>query len=112
MMRTWQRLLDPAEPMHAAVAVAAGDPVGLAHFIQHRSCWTIEDSIYLQDLFVDASCRGQGIGRALIGHVYAEASARECTRIWWLTHETNAQARRLYESVADRTGFIQYRKAP
>jgi hypothetical protein len=28
-----------------------------------------------------------------------------------MTHETNATARRLYDSIAQRSGFIQYRKA-
>ncbi|MBV2193879.1 MAG: hypothetical protein KUL81_11125, partial [Azonexus sp.] len=37
---TWQRFLDPAEPMHAALAWHEGRAVGLVHWIFHRSCWT------------------------------------------------------------------------
>jgi hypothetical protein len=29
--------------------------------------------------------------------------------VWWLTHETNEAARALYERIAKRSGFIQYR---
>jgi GNAT superfamily N-acetyltransferase len=106
---TWGRLLDSAEPMWAALAVADGAPVGLVHYIEHRSCWTAGNYMYLQDLFVDGAVRSRGIGRALIEHVYAEAAARACSRVWWLTHETNTTAASLYEQVAERSGFVQYR---
>ena len=107
---TWQRLLDPAEPMHVALAVTGGVVVGLVHYIEHRSCWTTGNYMYLQDLFVDPAVRGRGLGRALIEHVYTEAAARGCARVWWLTHESNTDAMVLYDRVADKSGFVQYRK--
>ena len=107
---TWQRLLDEREPMHCAVAVDGGQPVGIVHFIQHRSCWTTGDYLYLQDLFVAPERRGKGVGRALIEHVYTQARERECSRVYWLTHETNHEAMLLYDRIADRSGFVQYRK--
>jgi GNAT superfamily N-acetyltransferase len=108
---TWRRLLDPAEPMHGAFALGEGGrPVGLVHFIEHRSCWTVGNYCYLQDLFVEPGLRGQGHGRALIEHVYARAREAGCSRVWWLTHETNADAMLLYDRIADRSGFVQYRK--
>jgi GNAT superfamily N-acetyltransferase len=109
-LATWRRLLDDAEPMHAALADLDGRTIGLVHFIEHRSCWSVGNYMYLQDLFVDTTVRGHGVGRALIDHVYAEAAARGCSRVWWLTHETNAQAMALYDRVAERSGFVQYRK--
>lgn len=110
---TWQRLMDPAEPMHLALAERS-DPagptaVGLVHYIEHRSCWTTGNYMYLQDLFVHESVRGQGVGRALIEHVYQNARERGCSRVHWLTQEGNATARVLYDRVATRSGFIQYR---
>jgi ribosomal protein S18 acetylase RimI-like enzyme len=110
VLRTWQRLLDPAEPVHAILAVVDGASVGLAHVIDYPNCWTAENDVYLQDLFVDPCARGHGIGRALIEHVYADAAVRGCTRVWWLTRETNVRAMRLYGQVAERTGFVQYRR--
>jgi GNAT superfamily N-acetyltransferase len=107
---TWQRLLDAAEPMHGALAFVDGAAVGMVHFIEHRSCWTRGNYIYLQDLFVASPVRGAGVGRALIEHVYGEAKARDCARVYWLTHETNVDAMHLYDRVADRSGFLQYRK--
>jgi GNAT superfamily N-acetyltransferase len=107
---TWHRLLDEQEPMSGAVALAGGRTVGIVHFIQHRSCWTTGDYLYLQDLFVVPELRGKGVGRALIDHVYAHARERECSRVYWLTHETNHEAMLLYDRIAERSGFVQYRK--
>jgi GNAT superfamily N-acetyltransferase len=109
-LRTWVRMLDPAEPVFGAVAVMDGRAVGMVHWIMHRSCWTTGDYCYLQDLFVESDTRGAGIGRKLIEHVYAKAAEAECSRVWWLTHETNADAMQLYDRIADRSGFVQYRK--
>lgn len=107
---TWARFLAPEEPMHAALAEVDGRVAGLVHYIEHRSCWTTGNYMYLQDLYVDPAVRGGGLGRALIEHVYAEAAARGCSRVWWLTHETNAHAMLLYDRIASKSGFVQYRK--
>jgi GNAT superfamily N-acetyltransferase len=107
---TWERLLDPAEPMAGALAWSGSAAVGLVHHIRHRSCWTVGDYCYLQDLFVATDVRGSGIGRKLIEHVHAVAERDGCSRIYWLTHETNTTAMRLYDSVAQRSGFVQYRQ--
>ena len=107
---TWSRLLDPVEPMAGALAWTAGKAVGMVHAIRHRSCWTIGDYVYLQDLFVAPGRRGAGIGRQLIEHVVLAAQAQGCSRVHWLTHETNQEAMLLYDRIAQRSGFLQYRK--
>lgn len=108
---TWQRLLHEHEPTHAALAWDGDTAVGLVHFIYHRSNWSIENSCYLQDLLVTEQSRGTGVGRQLIEFVYATAKADGCCKVHWLTHETNATAIQLYERIAERPGFIQFRKA-
>jgi GNAT superfamily N-acetyltransferase len=108
---TWQRMLDPNEPTHAALAWADGKAVGMVHFIYHRSNWAIENSCYLQDLLVVPETRGTGVGRQLIEFVYATAKADGCNKVHWLTHESNATAIQLYERIAERPGLIQFRKA-
>lgn len=107
---TWGRFFDAYEPMHALVAEREGRLVGLVHYLLHRSSIMIEPNCYLQDLFAAPDVRGQGVGRALIEAVYKRARAAGLSRVYWLTHETNATARRLYDSVADNSGFIVYRK--
>lgn len=107
---TWARFHDAAEPMYCAVAEEDGKLIGLVHFIYHRSCWTTAHYCYLQDLFAAEDRRGQGIGRALIEYVYAQAAAAGAARVYWLTHETNDNAMQLYDRIADKSGFLQYRK--
>ncbi len=107
---TWQRFHDPAVPMHALGAFADGALVGIVHFIYHYSCWTHGPYCYLQDLFTSPEARGKGVGRALIEAVYVAAREHSASRVYWLTHETNTDAMKLYDKVADRSGFVQYRK--
>jgi len=107
---TWARLHDPAEPMYVLGAFVDGKLCGIVHYLFHRSCWTVGNYCYLQDLFVAASTRGHGLGRALIEAVEERARATGASRVYWLTHETNTTARALYDQLADRPGFIQYRK--
>jgi GNAT superfamily N-acetyltransferase len=107
---TWARLHDPNEPMGLLGAYVDGRLLGIVHYLYHRSCWTIGNYCYLQDLFVAESARKLGLGRALIEAVYQRARADGASRVHWLTHETNATARALYDTLADRPGFIQYRK--
>ena len=106
----WARLFDAAEPVHALVAERAGRLVGLAHYLYHRHTSMVPLVCYLQDLFTAESERGRGVGRALIEAVYARAKAAGSTRVYWQTHETNRTARALYDTLAERPGFIQYRK--
>lgn len=107
---TWARLHDPAEPMHLLGASVDGTLQGIVHYLFHRSTWTKGNYCYLQDLFVADGGRNHGLGRALIEAVYAQAQKAGASRVYWLTHETNDAARALYDKVAERSGFIQYRK--
>ena len=107
---TWARFHDPQEPVHALVAEESGRVIGLAHYLLHRSTTQVGLVCYLQDLFTDPQLRGRGVGGALIEAVCARAKALGCRRVYWQTHETNAVARRLYDRVAERSGFIVYRK--
>jgi GNAT superfamily N-acetyltransferase len=107
---TWSRFFDAAEPVHALVAETGDQLVGLVHYLFHRTTIQVEDTCYLQDLFTNESVRGRGIGRALIQAVYEKAAAAGSARVYWQTHETNVTAMKLYDRVADRSGFLVYRK--
>jgi GNAT superfamily N-acetyltransferase len=108
---TWSRFFDLQEPVHALVAEIDGKVVGIVHYLYHRSTTAIAPICYLNDLFTDESLRGQGIGRKLIEAVYEEARAAGSPRVYWLTHETNATAMLLYDKVAEKSGFLVYRKS-
>jgi GNAT superfamily N-acetyltransferase len=106
---TWRRFFDGNEPMHAMVAEASGQLLGLVHYLFHRSTIDINPACYLQDLFTADAARGRGVGRALIGAACREARAAGTTRLYWHTRDTNTDAMRLYDKVAEKSGFIVYR---
>lgn len=108
---TWARFFDEAEPVHALVAEQDGELLGFVHYIFHRNTWLINPVCYLEDLFTAEGARGKGVGRALIEAVYDKAREAGSGRVYWLTHETNTTAQALYDRIADKPGFIQYRKA-
>jgi GNAT superfamily N-acetyltransferase len=107
---TWSRFFDGYEPMQALVAEHSGQLLGLVHFLFHRTTISIESTCYLQDLFTVEDARSKGVGRALIEEVYQRAKHAGCSRVYWHTHETNATAMRLYDKVAEKSGFLVYRK--
>jgi GNAT superfamily N-acetyltransferase len=107
---TWSRFFDGYEPIHALVAEHAGKLAGLVHYLFHRSSTQLRSNCYLQDLFTVESARGQGIGRALIEEVYGRAAQAGSGRVYWQTHETNATAMKLYDKLAEKSGFIIYSK--
>jgi GNAT superfamily N-acetyltransferase len=107
---TWARFFDAYEPMHALVAERDGELLGLTHYLFHRSTIFIGPTCYLQDLFTSEAARGRGVGRALINGVYEQARIAGSPRVYWLTHETNHTAMQLYDKVAERSGFVVYRK--
>ena len=107
---TWSRFFDVYEPMHALVAEHDGSLLGLAHFLYHRSTIQLGPSCYMQDLFTAQAARGMGVGRALINAVYEQAAQAGSKRVYWQTHETNTVAMQLYDKLAEKSGFIVYRK--
>ena len=56
------------------LATLDGRPVGLAHYLFHRSCWTVDNICYLQDLFADPDVRGAypAINQAFVEHEWSE----------------------------------------
>ena len=107
---TWSRFFDANEPVHALVAEGPRGLLGIAHYLFHRSTTQIGPSCYLQDLYTADAARGKGIARALIQEVYGRAAAAGAPRVYWQTHESNTRAMALYDKVAEKSGFLVYRK--
>ena len=55
--------------------------------------------LYLEDLFVKADVRGQGVGRAMLRHLAQIAERNGCWRIEWAVLHWNQSAIRFYESL-------------
>ena len=107
---TWHNLLDSNVPIYGFGAWLDETLVGITHVVLHRNTWNSTECCYLEDLYVNESIRGHGVGRALIDQVYEFARQQNCNRVYWTTQEDNTAARRLYDTLATKTDMIQYRK--
>jgi GNAT superfamily N-acetyltransferase len=104
---TWQRLCDGR--VHGLGARDSADHlIGIVHFLFHEDTWSTAPACYLQDLYVDQTARGTGCGRMLIEAVAEAARKAGANNPYWLTHQSNAVARRLYDRLGQNQGFIQY----
>jgi GNAT superfamily N-acetyltransferase len=106
---TWARLMDPASPVKARLAVLDGTVQGFAIHMHHPSTWVATEDGYLEDLFVTDSARGHGLGRALIDDLIALARIKGWARLYWHTNEGNTRARALYDQYVASDGHIRYR---
>lgn len=107
---TFDRLTNPDYEIYGLVLEVDEQIVGIAHASFTHSTWSQNQDLYLEDLFVDPSVRGQGFGRALI-----EATAnfgKECgaKKLYWQTHRDNTTAQRLYDALATKSEFVIYEK--
>lgn len=108
---TFDRLVAD-DTIHGAIARADdGSALGIVHWLTHPATWSAGEYCYLEDLYVAPDARGTGAGRALIGHVTDWAKDAGCAKVYWLTQNTNATARALYDRVASDTGFVHYQIA-
>ncbi|QND49254.1 GNAT family N-acetyltransferase [Rhizobium lusitanum] len=106
---TWRRVFDPASTIFMRVAEVDGEVRGFALCLTHEGTWIRELECYLEDLFVDESARGQGVGRALLDDLVSLCKTKGWARLYWHTEEGNATARKLYDSYIESDGLIRYR---
>lgn len=104
---TFSRVREANGALHGVLAWT-DRPVGFAHYYFHPSSYSVHDACTLDDLYVCATARRQGVARALIGEVAARATAAKAPSLNWKTREANTSAQSLYDSLAVRTGIIAY----
>ena len=106
---TWRRVFDPASAIFMRIAEADGNVVGFSLSLTHEGTWIHGKDCYLEDLFVDQSIRGKGIGRALLDDLVGLCKSSGWSRLYWHTSEGNTRARALYDSFVESDGHIRYR---
>lgn len=111
---TFERFLDEKEPVYSIVAVddSTGKVVGFLNYLTHRNTWSVENALYLNDLFVASKCRLKGVGRQLIEYAYKEADRLKCKKCYWSTQFENHRAQMLYVKVGVKSGFLLYNRPP
>ncbi|BEI86540.1 hypothetical protein CcaverHIS002_0608270 [Cutaneotrichosporon cavernicola] len=109
----WRRFLDPSSPVYCAVAVDSdkedgANVIGFVTWLPHIYTGSIEDVVYLHDLWSDEAQRNVGTGRKLMEFVYADSKAKGIKRVYWHTQHFNHRAQLLYTKVGTKTDFVQY----
>ncbi len=86
---------------YAEVLLASwyGEPVGFALFFHSYSTFLAKPGIYLEDLFVEPSVRGKGLGKALLSHLARVAVDRGCGRLEWSVLDWNEPSIQFYKSL-------------
>ena len=105
---TWLRLLNSEGGLSALVADLDGEVVGLAHYFWTPSTWQQKRDLYLEDLFVDARVRNQGVGKQLIEALVEICKISGGGKVHWQTHHSNQTAMQLYDKVGKRSEFVVY----
>ena len=88
----------------ACYAVVIDDPeneneiCGFALYMLHFSTWTGKYGIYLEDLYVKESKRGQGMGKALLKHLAQICVEKGYARFEWWVLDWNKPAWDFYLS--------------
>lgn len=106
---TFAKAVSPDSAIFMRVADVDGRVEGFALCLTHEGTWILGKDLYLEDLFVDASQRGKGVGRALIQDLVDLSHTNGWSRLYWHTAENNATARKLYDSFVQSDGHVRYR---
>jgi GNAT superfamily N-acetyltransferase len=105
----FRRFLAPSEDGLLLGARIDGRLVGYACLYWHFSSTKATETVLMNDLFVDESTRGGGVGRALIEATAEVARERGVPAIEWSTAPDNHTAQRLYDSTgAERSEWLSY----
>jgi GNAT superfamily N-acetyltransferase len=74
-------------------------PVGFALFFHNFSTFLGKPGIYLEDLFVKPTYRGNGFGKAFLIYLARIAKERDCGRLEWNVLDWNEPAIKFYKSL-------------
>jgi GNAT superfamily N-acetyltransferase len=106
---TWARIVSATDPVHALIARAEnGTPLGLCNYVLHPNTWSEQSVCYLEDLYVAAAGRRQGIATAFIEQLKTLGVEQNWFRIYWVTNRDNVTAQAVYDPIATRTGYVRY----
>ncbi len=105
----FRRFIAPSEDGLLIGAWDGDTLIGYACLYWFYSSTQAAETVLMNDLFVDPSRRGGGIGRALIDASRTVARQRGARHLEWNTAPDNHTAQRLYDSTgAERSTWVNY----
>jgi GNAT superfamily N-acetyltransferase len=97
-------LFDPVPRAHVVLAEAADqEPVGIALYYYTVSTFAGRTGLFLEDLFVEPTHRGTGVGLALMRHLAAIALTEGCHAIEWRVLDWNKPAIDFYRRLGAKS---------
>jgi len=104
----WSWIQDESHAVNAICFELEGEIVGIAHYRTMPRPIKGQYIGFLDDLFVEPEFRGQKIAQKLISHLKSLSKANNWSGIRWITHTSNKNAKKLYDKIANNTGFELY----
>lgn len=104
-LQTWDRLNDPAIPVHGLIAHDGDICCGLVHYILHPVTGHLHNACYMQDLYVLPAYRRRGIGRQMVEMLVERGRAMQWARLYWLAEAGNREAQELYKNLGVKLDF-------
>lgn len=104
-------LFGAGSPSRALICEQDGEPVGFAVYFFNYSTWQARKGLYLEDLFVLPTARGQGAGKRLLQHLAGIAVQEGCGRFEWCVLDWNQPAIDFYDSIGaqPQAEWLRYR---
>ncbi len=84
---------------YVLLAEQRSQAIGFALYGFRYSSFVGQPSIWLDDLFVEASCRSQGAGAALMARLAQIAQAQDCTHLAWTADARNTRGLSFYQRL-------------
>ena len=104
----WEWIHNEMHDVNAICYEFEGKIVGIAHYRTMPRPIKSQYIGFLDDLFVEPEFRGQKIAQKLIGYLKSLSKANNWDGIRWITHSSNKNAKKLYDKIANNTGFELY----
>jgi ribosomal protein S18 acetylase RimI-like enzyme len=104
----WSWIHDETQVVNAICFELKGKIVGITHYRTMPRPIKREYIGFLDDLFVEPEFRDQKIAQNLISHLKSLSKDNNWNGIRWITHSSNENAKKLYDKIANNTGFELY----
>ena len=104
----WSWIQDETHNVKGICFELDGKIVGIAHYRTMPRPIKGQYVGFLDDLFIEPNFRGQKIAQKLIDHLKSLSKTNNWNGIRWITHSSNKNAKKLYDKIANNTGFELY----
>lgn len=104
----WEWFFDAEKKIYCHIAFVKENPVGLVHFREFLRPIKASIGIFMDDLFVSPTHRGQGVAQQLINSIEHFALEKNVPLVRWITADDNQNAMNVYDKLASKTKWVTY----